>query len=604
MISREIIKQATEIDNMSIGYPLDFFEDLADFEESIFESNKGKKGSKDTKSPKQNEEDRSLEGIINNRSVNLVQRLLSTLTSTLNDSNKTLSNGFSEEVRRRSTKAVRTLFDELLKNYGMRGVVGILTRPIKSIQLNPLIIEFDARDYRGSPIEVYRRHKRVYGLMSRSELGDYDEGLYLALRRYKQIDSAIPEKRNARGSHWKRLTENQKKKIIETLKANNWNITMTASQLHHFHGTVRKYGKSSWLEEVAKNTTMVRGWLEELAQKHGIKIRLPNRPIISVQLEPELKIVFGYRRYNGNPISVFMEYPEIYEGMSRTEFSKFDSSLYTALLKYEQMDLAFPPDRLNEIERKKLMERKDKIQRRSESIKTRKKQRLIEYVTAHPNAGKQDVISAGLEWELDSIYNYNMSRLREEAGLVRNGYVPPAEARRILKVSKKRTSQLGKEGTIENYMLGGIRYFSLEGIERYKKRRYQLSPEEINRRKEKREQEKKRCRQKIIEYFQANPNAEKEDRIRDGVYSDIRSVFGNKYRINEARRLAGIIDGDDISTAETTAILGLSKTHIHYLRRNGELKGRKVGRDYFYDSEDVKRFKEERAARKAQVVAA
>ncbi|MAF50947.1 MAG: hypothetical protein CMH64_02545 [Nanoarchaeota archaeon] len=54
-----------------------------------------------------------------------------------------------------------------------------------------------------------------------------------------------------------------------------------------------------------------------------------------------------YRKYGENPLSYFFEHFEEYEGMSRSEFERFDPGLSAALRKHDQLDEAIP-ENLNE----------------------------------------------------------------------------------------------------------------------------------------------------------------------------------------------------------------------------------------------------------------
>lgn len=97
------------------------------------------------------------------------------------------------------------------------------------------------------------------------------------------------------------------------------------------------------LTHVSENIDAIRNRLEELAERYrrNGKIVMPRRPIKKVKFDP-LSIVFRPRCYERNPIEFFEDNEDIYQGMSRTEMSRFDSGLYDALRRTNQLDIAIP----------------------------------------------------------------------------------------------------------------------------------------------------------------------------------------------------------------------------------------------------------------------
>ena len=54
------------------------------------------------------------------------------------------------------------------------------------------------------------------------------------------------------------------------------------------------------------------------------------------------KIKFRNRRYGGDPLQFYREHQDLYEGMSRSELSIYDSGLYASLWKARQLNEAIP----------------------------------------------------------------------------------------------------------------------------------------------------------------------------------------------------------------------------------------------------------------------
>lgn len=96
---------------------------------------------------------------------------------------------------------------------------------------------------------------------------------------------------------------------------------------------------------LAKGSLEVHKRLEEIVQTYGKdgRILIPPRPIINIRFDP-LKIHFGYRDI-GDALQFFRTH-KIYEGMGRSELSKFDRGLYMKLLRYNQLDEAIPEKRM------------------------------------------------------------------------------------------------------------------------------------------------------------------------------------------------------------------------------------------------------------------
>ncbi len=110
--------------------------------------------------------------------------------------------------------------------------------------------------------------------------------------------------------------------------------------------------------DITRNYDDIAYRLAEIAEtfdRNG-KIMIPPRPIIQVKFKP-LRIKFGRRNYNGNPLSFFEQHRENYQGMKRKELKHYDSGLYTALRIQRQLDKAIPDSWLLSEQEKEIIRR-------------------------------------------------------------------------------------------------------------------------------------------------------------------------------------------------------------------------------------------------------
>jgi len=99
-----------------------------------------------------------------------------------------------------SIPKIKERLEILVKNYSQKKTFIIPKRPLISINLDPSIsVKFGRRDYHKNPLEFFRKHSKIYQGLTRNELSEFDLGLYCALKRYKQLDKAIPLKKEYRG---------------------------------------------------------------------------------------------------------------------------------------------------------------------------------------------------------------------------------------------------------------------------------------------------------------------------------------------------------------------------------------------------------------------
>ncbi len=94
---------------------------------------------------------------------------------------------------------------------------------------------------------------------------------------------------------------------------------------------------------VARDIRTVKRRLAQLEERYAFngRIAMPARPIKKVKFNP-LRIAFGQRSYDGDPLRFFLARCDAYEGMNRTQLSKHDPGLYVALRTAGQLDEAIP----------------------------------------------------------------------------------------------------------------------------------------------------------------------------------------------------------------------------------------------------------------------
>ena len=91
---------------------------------------------------------------------------------------------------------IQKRLESLAKKYEKQGRLVIPKRPIIHVDFDPLSIKFKRRNYQGDPLSFFREHKRTYGELSRTELSEFDRGLYRSLLKHGQLEQAIPETRH------------------------------------------------------------------------------------------------------------------------------------------------------------------------------------------------------------------------------------------------------------------------------------------------------------------------------------------------------------------------------------------------------------------------
>jgi len=99
----------------------------------------------------------------------------------------------SEYLAKNSYKIQQRL-EKLIKEYEKTGGFLIPRRPSIEIKLSPLLIRLGRRTYNQNPLEFFRKHPLHYGwITKRTDLFKFDPGLYESLRRWDQLELAIPD---------------------------------------------------------------------------------------------------------------------------------------------------------------------------------------------------------------------------------------------------------------------------------------------------------------------------------------------------------------------------------------------------------------------------
>lgn len=134
----------------------------------------------------------------------------------------------SEEFLIKNHLKIQEKLEKLVKKNKNRFVIP--KRPI--IQLQP--IKFGRRTYNKNPLAFFNSHPDSYGGLSRTQLSKFDAGLYESLRRWGQIEFAIP-KTVIPGSSTK-LKQNKIDAIIYSYK--NCKIVQRVAKEHNVSRTV------------------------------------------------------------------------------------------------------------------------------------------------------------------------------------------------------------------------------------------------------------------------------------------------------------------------------------------------------------------------------
>jgi hypothetical protein len=125
----------------------------------------------------------------------------------------------------------------LVQKYTRNGKVVLPPRQIKNIRFcDGLEIDFVRRDFGGDPLAFYLEHLEVYEGMGKTELFDFDYGLYAALFDTGKIDSVISDRR---------LFSSEKITAVVAAKETfNGQHNLVAANLGVHRETVKKYWRA------------------------------------------------------------------------------------------------------------------------------------------------------------------------------------------------------------------------------------------------------------------------------------------------------------------------------------------------------------------------
>jgi len=167
-----------------------------------------------------------------------------------------------------------------------------------------------------------------------------------------------------------------------------------------------------------KNIPKIQGMLESLFNEYGENLCLiKTRPIKQVQFFPNLKIDFGRRSYNGDPLAFFIKHRISYPGsLSKGQLKKIDGALSRALLRSNQINEAIP------------------FQRKHTGIPIEKINLIVE---AHKNCGIAEKVAQEYNVAIATVTKYwreNNLYIREKGFI---GKKSPEEKERIVKNYEK-----------------------------------------------------------------------------------------------------------------------------------------------------------------------
>jgi len=181
---------------------------------------------------------------------------------------------FHPEEITQYAEQIQMKLEELVSRYEREGRIIIPPRPIIDIQFNPLVILFGRRDFKGDqdPLGYFRKYEKVYGWMSRSQLFDYDCGLYQSLRRKGQLKEAIPFV-STQGRIG--LSPSMQNEIIAAHKLYKGVLIEAAKNLPCSAPTISKYWKKAGLRHINKKNAnnlsqeQINGIIEAYKSCHG-----------------------------------------------------------------------------------------------------------------------------------------------------------------------------------------------------------------------------------------------------------------------------------------------------------------------------------------------
>ncbi|MFC1753970.1 hypothetical protein ACFL96_11370 [Thermoproteota archaeon] len=169
-------------------------------------------------------------------------------------SNKRMAESVDPESLVTHISIIKENLQGLLEKYSKSGQIVLPHRPIVHVKLGPpLVLKFRRRNYQGNPLAYFREHIDIYKGLSRLDLETYDSGLYQQLKKYGQLDNAIPEILN------KPLTPEQHAQVVQAYYDYEGNACKADQNLPFAQSTII----SHWRKEDLEIRPMVRDSLPQ-----------------------------------------------------------------------------------------------------------------------------------------------------------------------------------------------------------------------------------------------------------------------------------------------------------------------------------------------------
>ncbi|MDO8509107.1 MAG: hypothetical protein Q7S27_05490 [Nanoarchaeota archaeon] len=197
-------------------------------------------------------------------------------------------------------KANSERFHGLGRTQLSRSDIGLYHALLKAHQMDEAIPKSlqkrKPRKFNGNPLAYFMAHESTYKEMTRGQLRAFDQGLWLALSKAKQLDQAIP-KTGYRGYR---------------------------TPLEYVHANPEQF-KNLTKSQLKKKDSGLYKTLRRLDQIDEV-VSTPTLP---------------YRGHE-TPLDYFRAHFYKYDGMTRTRLSLTDSGLYRSLVRYGQLNKAIP----------------------------------------------------------------------------------------------------------------------------------------------------------------------------------------------------------------------------------------------------------------------
>ncbi len=158
--------------------------------------------------------------------------------------------------------AIQLRLEELAYQYEKDGKIVTPPRPIIAVRFDPLAIRFGRRRYNGNPLAFFRAHPDVYEGRSRTEFERFDGGLCTSLRKYRQIDEAIPI-----SDGW-RLPQAKKEGIVAAYKTYEGNASEASRHMTHSIQTILRCWEDAGLDIMQQGHPLEEAQIAEIVAAH------------------------------------------------------------------------------------------------------------------------------------------------------------------------------------------------------------------------------------------------------------------------------------------------------------------------------------------------